>query len=602
MAESLPADPPRTPGFPSNPTPVPFEQFATLNTKPLRPGIKDDEMYWCDGWMPLGPNNLRTLYDLGDSIYTASGTTVSFFGFGNAGATQDQRHAGTPLMIVVLADGSIDQVDTSTGTTTNMAAAGTITSSSVGMSQFGNSYIILVSNQENGYFLWDGTNFYKAGTLAPDIEVTNVGSGYTSVPTVTFSGGSGSGAAATAVVENEAVVRIYMTNPGSGYVIGDSVTVGFTGGGGSGAAATVNIMPFGVQGTCVETYSGHVWVGWYDQISFTAPGSVSNFAEADGGGTFMSNDSFLRVGYTALRQSNGFLYLVGDSSMNYISGVQTGGTPTATTFNNQNVDPQLGTPYPGSVQVYSRNIVFANSLGIYVSYGGAVTKVSQPLDGIFNTVPNFGGANLYSAVANIFNIPVYMCLVPIVDIYTGQQVNKLLMWDGKKWWSSSQSQSLTQIATQEINSVLTAWGTDGTDIWPLFQNSSELFRKVVQSKLWSNPWYFFTKTSTRLSGVVNFFEDTEQELEISIDSELGVSPQIAAAVGKDLTWLNNNEQEISWLNDMGDAISWPGPSLIVFTQAVGQHGNLIGMTAVTNAPDMAIISLTVVNQTFQTDL
>jgi hypothetical protein len=598
----LPATPPLTPGFPSNPTPLTFEKFSTLNTKPLRPGINDDQMYWCDGFMPLGQNNLRTLYDVGDSLYTASGTTVSFFGFGNCGQTIEDQHLGTPFMYVVLGDGGIDQVDTNTGTVTEVAPAGTITSSAVGMSQYGNSYIIFVADQENGYFLWDGVSFYQSGTLAPDITITNAGAGYTSAPAISFTGGSGSGATATAVVENESVVNIYITDPGSGWVDGDSVTVVFTGGGGSGAAATINIMPFGIQGTAVETYTSHVWVSWFEQISFTAPASVSDFSEANGGGTFVSNDSFLRVGYTALKQSNGFLYLIGDSSMNYISGVQTGGSPTATTFNNQNVDPQVGSPYPNSVQVFSRNIVFANSLGIYVSYGGAVTKVSEPMDGIFNTVANFGGASLYSAVANIFNIPVYMCLVPIVDTYTAQQVNKLLMWDGRKWWTSGQSATLTQIATQEDESRLTAWGTDGTDIYPLFQNSSSAFRKVAQSKLWSTPWYFFTKTSTRLFGIVNFFEETDEELEITIDSELGVSPSIAAAVGATLTWYNNLEEEISWENDVGQPIVWGGPSLIVFKQSVGQQGSLIGMTAVTNAPDMAIISLTVLNQTFSTDL
>ena len=598
----LPGSPQQTPGFPSNPLPVPFESFTTVNTKPSRPGIKDDEMFWCDGWMPLGPNNLRTLYDVGTSIYTAVGTTITFFGFGNCGQTAADQHAGAPLMIVVLANGQVVQVNTSTGVATTMAAAGTITSTSIGMAQSGNSFIILVADQTNGYFLWDGVNFFKAGTLAPDIEITNVGSGYTSAPAVTFTGGAGAGAAATAVIENGQVINVYMTNPGSGYVIGNTVTVGFVGGGGAGAAATVKIMPFGIKGTSVETYVSQVWVADFDKITFSAPGSVSNFAEADGGGVFESNDPFLRVGYKSLKQSNGFLFLLGDSSVNHISGVSTSGTPPATTFSNQNVDPQIGTPYPGSVQVFSRNIVFANSLGVHVLYGGSVTKVSGPMDGVYNTVANFGGANLYSAVANIFGIAVYMCLVPIIDPYTNQQVNKLLMWDGRKWWASGQSVSLTMIASQEINSVLTAWGSTGTKIYPLFQNSSALFRKVVRSKLWPNPWYFFTKTAKYVFGVVEFFEQTDDLLEISVDSELGASPSIAATVGNTITFYNSSEQVISFLNSSESPIAFFTSGLVVFGQAVGQNGHLIGLTASTLAPDLGIVSLTVVNQTFSPNL
>lgn len=68
------------------------------------------------------------------------------------------------------------------------------------------------------------------------VIVTAVGTGYTSAPTVGFTGGGGSGAAGTAVLESGVVVRVDMTNPGTGYT--SAPTVGFTGGGGSGAAAT----------------------------------------------------------------------------------------------------------------------------------------------------------------------------------------------------------------------------------------------------------------------------------------------------------------------------------------------------------------------------
>src|SRR5262249_13389225 len=148
---------------------------------------------------------------------------------------------------------------------------------------------------------------------------------------------------------------------------------------------------------------------------FSSPDSPVDFG--NGGGAFQSTDSFLRVGYHFLKQSNGFLYLGGDSSMNYISGVSTSsGTATSpipiTTFGNQNVDPQLGSPWPSSVQVFSRNIVFANSIGIFVSYGGAITKASIPLDGFYDSGPIFGsGLNFSAAVANIFSVPVYMLLL-----------------------------------------------------------------------------------------------------------------------------------------------------------------------------------------------
>jgi hypothetical protein len=63
-----------------------------------------------------------------------------------------------------------------------------------------------------------------------DIDVTNQGTGYTTVPEVTITGGGGSGASATAVLGTTSnlgkVVRIDIVNPGSGYNSAPTITVG----------------------------------------------------------------------------------------------------------------------------------------------------------------------------------------------------------------------------------------------------------------------------------------------------------------------------------------------------------------------------------------
>ena len=67
------------------------------------------------------------------------------------------------------------------------------------------------------------------------IPVTNGGSGYTSAPTVSFTGGDGTGLAATAIVQDGVVTRIEITNYGANYT--SAPTAVFSGGGGTGAAA-----------------------------------------------------------------------------------------------------------------------------------------------------------------------------------------------------------------------------------------------------------------------------------------------------------------------------------------------------------------------------
>jgi hypothetical protein len=70
--------------------------------------------------------------------------------------------------------------------------------------------------------------------------VTAGGSGYTSAPTVSITGGGGTGATAVATVNGGLVSQIAMTNIGTGYT--SPPTIGFTGGGGTGAAATSTIL------------------------------------------------------------------------------------------------------------------------------------------------------------------------------------------------------------------------------------------------------------------------------------------------------------------------------------------------------------------------
>ncbi len=65
----------------------------------------------------------------------------------------------------------------------------------------------------------------RTANAVSSVTVTSGGSGYTTVPAVTFSGGAGTGAAATAVVTGGVVTSINVTNGGSGYTSDPTVTV-----------------------------------------------------------------------------------------------------------------------------------------------------------------------------------------------------------------------------------------------------------------------------------------------------------------------------------------------------------------------------------------
>ena len=71
------------------------------------------------------------------------------------------------------------------------------------------------------------------------LTVTNGGSGYTSAPIVTFSGGGGQAADAIAIISGGAVTALVIISRGWGYTSAPSIAL--SGGGGTGAAATATI-------------------------------------------------------------------------------------------------------------------------------------------------------------------------------------------------------------------------------------------------------------------------------------------------------------------------------------------------------------------------
>jgi len=83
------------------------------------------------------------------------------------------------------------------------------------------------------------------------VKLNNGGSGYTSAPSVGFTGNGTKVPQATATINNGEIVKVEMNDSGSGKAFGagyDYASVVFSGGGGSGANARAVIAPKGIGG------------------------------------------------------------------------------------------------------------------------------------------------------------------------------------------------------------------------------------------------------------------------------------------------------------------------------------------------------------------
>jgi hypothetical protein len=433
--------------------------------------------------------------------YYTSRPTVVISGGGGSGATATATLTGTAVTSYTVTNAgtgytSIPTVSLYGGGNAAASAAvsgGVITGialTNIGSNFTGTPAVVITDSAGRGA---TAIAFLNPGAVS-SVDIINGGTNFTTTPTLTFEGGGGTGAAGTVNLSGGVITSVTITDMGSGYTSPPTIIV--SSGANNAASATISLMPFGVSGSSIETYQQRVFLMFPNQqakannagtMLLSAPESYTDFASSDGGLIYVSSSPFLRAQYFNIKQSNGYLYPFGDSSVDVISNVQTGGSPTITTFNYQNTDPQTGTSWRDSYAAYARSILFSNIFGVFGLYGGSATKISAKLDDIFTNAsfPPAAGAVLPSAaVANIFSQKVFMLLVTIQDPVTFANRNVMVAWDEHNWSLLSQSVTLTYIATQVVNSNLTAYGTDGVNVFPMFNTPSSILDKRLVTKLY----------------------------------------------------------------------------------------------------------------------
>lgn len=209
------------------------------------------------------------------------------------------------------------------------------------------------------------------------VTVTAPGTGYTTPPAVSFSGGGGSGAAATAFIFEGGVTNVTVTAPGSGYTSTPSVI--FTGGGGSGAAATA------LTDNLVFTNNPNLW--------------------AVGGGVY-------RYTPTAQTSANGATINFGaiqlPSWLNF-NGTQLTGTPPTSEEGLRDLVVLQASDSASNIATLSFRINVGNAVGPTSSPpgGGSVQWVTG-----MPQVARGGDTELVSGVTTEGNIPIFWGLIP----------------------------------------------------------------------------------------------------------------------------------------------------------------------------------------------
>lgn len=236
--------------------------------------------------------------------------------------------------------------------------------------------------------------FYEMGVPAPTgapsltlrqkiakLTLTSGGSGYTSAPSVSFTGGAGTGATATASF-SASVSAITLNNAGSGYSSAPTVTI--TGGGGTGAVATIRYSG-GVSNSVVMTTRG---------TGYRTPPSVTFSGGGGSGATgFAVLSGFIDAATTITY--GGFGYTV-PPTVTLVGGGGSGATAVAALDGTDSVQRLIITN-AGSGYSSPPSVVFSGGDG-----SGAVASVQLNAEVSFVQVSN-GGSGYTSAPTVVFS-------------------------------------------------------------------------------------------------------------------------------------------------------------------------------------------------------
>ena len=557
-----------------------LQGFQGVNVHDDRRAIGDQECSWMENFIPLGAGNARTLYDNAVALYTAAQTIVYDFSF---------NIRTTFYKALFLIDGSAIAVNLAGGAT-SMGGAGTfaVTPTLPACAQWGASGIVIVTS--GGFYAWDGT-LYSPGAFSPawlSGFTTLVTTGSTHTNATVDSVGSVTGivtgmtiTSATGDIPVGTLVQTFTSGPNT-ITLTKNATA-------SNAAEGINVgwaIPSGLTGTAIEVYQQRVWIANGAQISFSAPANGSNFSTANGGGTIVSADGFLKTAFINIKQCNSFLYLFGDGSVNVVSNVQTSGSPAVTTFNNQNVDPQTGIGWRDAITTLGNSVCFVNPTGVYQLYGGNAVKISDKIDHIFEKA-NFSTVKPTLFVTSLFSVRCLGMVINTLDPTTNTQRTLMCLWNEKEWFIASQTLTGIYATTMQVGANPQGWANDGLNVFQLFQTPSSTLQKKIQSKLWPGRSNLIYKT------VMNVYTETQDEsntgvvLNGTLDSDTQAS--VAFTITSNIQFQNNALGTITFTNSGGNALNFQTNPQGVQGNTGGQTGMRLGITFTSTSQDFTLI-------------
>lgn len=416
--------------------------------------------------------------------------------------------------------------------------------------------------------MWDGT-LTIGGMSTPLLVTVNVDGSMSQVNPAT---GAVTSLCAAGTVTTAARVKpwrdtpLLITDPTKGYMKWDG--------------ATFTVIDATKTARDIAVFEGRAWLLTGPRaFTYTSPNTYDDFVSASGSGTGQITDNVFVGSITCFLSALELLWLVGPSAVNTISNVQAAGTPVVTTFSNTNIVANVGSIFPSSVASFFRTFLFQTPYGVYAIVGPTPQKLSEDLDGLYQEIDFTAfGADPPAAVFSLNNIFVWAVLARVSDPIVGVR-NRLLCFSRGTWftaWQPGPAGETTWITALVQDGVPTVWGTDGTNIYPLFDGATGVH--TISTKLWD--FGAFTTRKQLLRTALEFVSDDAVTTTITIDNETGVGvvPTMTPTSRNVLIWTGLGAAVITWTGAAAAVITWTGAGFFSAKGATNAQGIYLGET------------------------
>jgi len=546
------------------------KDFKGVNVKNNRTAIGEGEFAWLENTQPIGYGNIKIVNSPQNVANVSFANTVTYMASANINNTE--------FMFAFQQNGSAQYVNIETNTQGNLAAANTFSNADVQIVQWKNERILII-DPAKGYKTWDGANLVSIGSIGT-VTVNNGGANYVA-PTVTFgTPGETGGVTATGevVLVGNAVSQIIVTEAGSGYTSAPTVTITDTGGNGAGANVTCTL--FSQNGNSIATFSGRTWIADGRTVYYSAADTYNDFISVSSGFITLT-DSTLRTDIAVIIAANNFLYIYGEDSINVFSDVRVNSSTGETIFTNTNVSASIGSNFKYAIFPYFRSMLFMNRYGIYALVGATTSKISDDIDGIF---PDIDFTKPITAGQVLLNNILCACWTftynEATNGTTTPRTIEAIFFD-RKWFFTSQGNSITRTASAVISGNILMYGTTGQNLIKFYQDSTTGIEWEVVSALWPMGDPIRDKQALKV-GIEATLGAGFADFTAFIDSENQQSNAISFA--NSIDWINNSSQVVQWTNSSGAPIGWTsstvtgGSDYYLYKSDAKMYGKYLGIT------------------------